>query len=87
MYMIVEAPDIVVRGEHIGIRATVFNYWPDDEFIEVLLTMKGSKDYDSLLVGDEGYVDSRNPLRHAGDHQTIVFVSIYCRTCPCSHLY
>lgn len=74
MYMIVEAPDIVVRGEHIGIRATVFNYWPDDEFIEVLLTMKGSKDYDSLLVGDEGYVDSRNPLRHAGDHQTIVFL-------------
>jgi hypothetical protein len=60
---------------------------PPVTFIEVLLTMKGSKDYDSLLVGDEGYVDSRNPLRHAGDHQTIVFVSIYCRTCPCSHLY
>ncbi|XP_052062550.1 CD109 antigen-like [Mytilus californianus] len=74
MYMIVEAPDIVVRGEHVGVRVTVFNYWPGDNFIEVLVTMKGSKYYDSLLVGDEGYVDSRNPLRHPGDHQTIVFL-------------
>lgn len=37
--------------------------------------MEGSPDYDSVLVGDEGFVQSYAPRRHNGDHQTIVFVS------------
>ena len=27
MYMMVEHPDTIVRGEQIGVRVTVFNYW------------------------------------------------------------
>ena len=43
--------------------------------LQVLVTMEGSPDYDSVLVGDEGFVQSYAPRRHNGDHQTIVFVS------------
>lgn len=35
MYIMVEHPKIIVRGEQIGIRVTVFNYWYDDDYIEV----------------------------------------------------
>ena len=35
MYIIVEAPDIVIRGEQIGVRVTVFNYWFNDDYLEV----------------------------------------------------
>ena len=34
MYIIVEAPTYVIRGEQIGVRVTVFNYWYADDFIE-----------------------------------------------------
>ncbi|XP_048773201.1 CD109 antigen-like [Ostrea edulis] len=74
MYIIVECPEHIIRGEQVGVRVTVFNYWFGDEFIEVLVTMEGSPDYDSVLVGDEGFVQSYAPRRHNGDHQTIVFL-------------
>ena len=35
MYIMVEHPKEIVRGEQIGIRVTVFNYWYDDDYIEV----------------------------------------------------
>ncbi|KAJ8303360.1 LOW QUALITY PROTEIN: hypothetical protein KUTeg_019756 [Tegillarca granosa] len=58
----------------IGVRVTVFNYWAKDDFIEVLVTMEGSTEYDSVLVGEEGFVTSYNPITHSGDHQTLVFL-------------
>lgn len=74
MYIIVESPDYIIRGEQIGVRVTVFNYWAKDDFIEVLVTMEGSTEYDSVLVGEEGFVTSYNPITHSGDHQTLVFL-------------
>lgn len=35
MYIMVEHPNVIVRGEQIGIRVTVFNYWYDDDYMEV----------------------------------------------------
>jgi len=35
MYIIVEAPDLIIRGEQVGVRVTVFNYWYNDDYIEV----------------------------------------------------
>ena len=35
MYIIVEAPELVIRGEQIGVRVTVFNYWYNDDYLEV----------------------------------------------------
>ncbi|CAL1532738.1 unnamed protein product [Lymnaea stagnalis] len=74
MYMQVEHPKHIVRGEQIGVRVTVFNYWYDDDYLEVLITMHGSDDYDFVTVGDMGYVTSYTPPTHKGDHQTIVFL-------------
>ncbi|KAK3086321.1 hypothetical protein FSP39_016806 [Pinctada imbricata] len=74
MYIIVESPTHIIRGEQIGVRVTVFNYWYGGEYIEVLVTMKGSSGYRSVLVGKEGYVTAYNPVTHAGSHQTIVFL-------------
>ena len=53
---------------HVSVLMTTF-------LLQVLVTMEGSPDYDSVLVGDEGFVQSYAPRRHNGDHQTIVFVS------------
>lgn len=35
MYIQVEAPTYVVRGEQVGFRVTVFNYWYTDDYLEV----------------------------------------------------
>ena len=35
MYIQVEHPKHIVRGEQIGVRVTVFNYWYDDDYLEV----------------------------------------------------
>jgi len=35
MYIIVEAPELIIRGEQVGVRVTVFNYWYNDDYIEV----------------------------------------------------
>ena len=37
MYIQVEAPTFIVRGEQIGFRVTVFSYWYIDDYIEVSL--------------------------------------------------
>ncbi|KAK7114535.1 CD109 antigen-like [Littorina saxatilis] len=74
MYIMVEHPKVIVRGEQIGVRVTVFNYWYDDDYIEVLVTMHASKDCEFVMVEDLGYVSSYNPRTHKGDHQTIVFL-------------
>ncbi|GFS03943.1 CD109 antigen, partial [Elysia marginata] len=34
MYIQVEHPKHIIRGEQIGVRVTVFNYWYDDDYLE-----------------------------------------------------
>ncbi|XP_046585013.1 LOW QUALITY PROTEIN: murinoglobulin-1-like [Haliotis rubra] len=74
MYIQVEAPETIVRGEQIGVRVTVFNYWYNDDYIEVLVTMHGGPDYEFVVVNDMGIVSAYKPTTHKGDHQTIVFL-------------
>lgn len=35
MYINVESPDVIIHGEQVGIRVTVFNNWYQDDYIEV----------------------------------------------------
>ncbi|KAL8603129.1 hypothetical protein ACOMHN_059301 [Nucella lapillus] len=74
MYIQVEHPEIIVRGEQVGVRVTVFNYWYDDDYLEVLITMHGSDNYEFVTVEELGWVFSYRPNTHKGDHQTIVFL-------------
>ncbi|XP_055892053.1 C3 and PZP-like alpha-2-macroglobulin domain-containing protein 8 isoform X3 [Biomphalaria glabrata] len=74
MYMQVEHPKHIIRGEQVGVRVTVFNYWYDDDYLEVLITMHGGDGYSFVTVGEYGYVTSYTPPTHKGDHQTIVFL-------------
>ncbi|KAK7096877.1 hypothetical protein V1264_003921 [Littorina saxatilis] len=45
-------PSSVVRGEHVVIQASVFNYLSSD--VSVLVSLPGSKEYTSLVIGDDG---------------------------------
>ncbi|RUS75425.1 hypothetical protein EGW08_016804 [Elysia chlorotica] len=74
MYIQVEHPKYIIRGEQIGVRVTVFNYWYDDDYLEVLITMHGGPDTEFVAVGNMGVVSSYAPTTHTGDHQTIVFL-------------
>ncbi|KAL8613871.1 hypothetical protein ACOMHN_032861 [Nucella lapillus] len=74
MYIMVEHPTTIVRGEQIGVRVTVFNYWYDDDYIEVLITLHGSADFEFVMVEDMGFVRSYSPRTHKGDKQTLVFL-------------
>lgn len=47
MYIIVECPEHIIRGEQVGVRVTVFNYWFGDEFIEV-----------SVYLNSQGFEES-----------------------------
>jgi hypothetical protein len=40
MYIIVECPEHIIRGEQVGIKVTVFNNWFLDKFIEVCCPFK-----------------------------------------------
>ncbi|XP_005101039.1 alpha-1-inhibitor 3 isoform X2 [Aplysia californica] len=74
MYIQVEHPKHIIRGEQIGVRVTVFNYWYDDDYLEVLITMHQGPDSEFVIVGDMGYVTSYTPTTHKKDQQTIVFL-------------
>ena len=50
MYIIVESPSHIIRGEQVGVRVTIFNYWYGDEFIEVRASQ-----YIQLLVRGRVY--------------------------------
>jgi hypothetical protein len=52
MYIIVECPDHIIRGEQVGIRVTVFNYWFGDEFIEVSSLFKCRFPHSTGLVAE-----------------------------------
>eukprot|EP00106_Octopus_bimaculoides_P012375 XP_014779817.1 PREDICTED: CD109 antigen-like [Octopus bimaculoides] len=74
MYIQVEAPTYIVRGEQVGFRVTVFNFWDKDDFIEVLVTAHASPYHKFVLVGELGLVQSYSPELADGDMQTIVFL-------------
>ncbi|XP_064599225.1 CD109 antigen-like [Liolophura sinensis] len=74
MYIQVEAPIYVVRGEQVGFRVTVFNYWYTDDYLEVLVKVHGSPNYKFVHVQPFGIVDFYDPLTTGGDHETIVFL-------------
>ena len=51
--------------------------------MKVLVTMHAGEDYEFVMVEDMGFVQAYNPRTHAGDQQTIVFVSpLSCPACP-----
>ncbi|ESO98375.1 hypothetical protein LOTGIDRAFT_231429 [Lottia gigantea] len=74
MYIQVETPSVIVRGEQAGVRVTVFNYWYVDDYIEVLVTVHDDPQYDFVVVEDMGIVKAYSPRTHSGDHQTILFL-------------
>ena len=74
MYMQVEHPYHIIRGEQIGVRVTVFNHWYSDDYLEVLVTMHQSPTHEFVIVGSMGYVTSYTPETHKKSQQTIVFL-------------
>ena len=51
MYIIVECPEHIIRGEQVGVRVTIFNYWFGDEFIEAsILFYLGFSEWIFFLV-------------------------------------
>lgn len=85
-YIQVEMPEIVTRGEQIGVRIELFNYWMVD--LECLVTLLDSDDYRFVLVEDYGRVSSYAPRTSRGDIQTMAYVpagemlSIYMPVLP-----
>ncbi|CAG5133427.1 unnamed protein product, partial [Candidula unifasciata] len=74
MYIQVEHPTTIAWGEQVGVRITVFNYWYEDDYIEVLITMHPGDHMQAVTVGEMGYVTSYSPNTHKGEHQTLVFL-------------
>ena len=50
MYIQVEHPEHIIRGEQVGVRVTVFNYWYEDDYLEVLITMHQGPDSGNFLL-------------------------------------
>ncbi|XP_013420589.1 CD109 antigen isoform X3 [Lingula anatina] len=72
-YITVETPPYkLVRGEQVGIRVAVFNYYTD--YLEVLVTLKGSDDIRFVNVEKMGRVSSYNPRLSSGDVQAFVYL-------------
>ncbi|CAH1779511.1 unnamed protein product [Owenia fusiformis] len=71
-YIQVEMPELVVKGEMIGIRVAVFNY--HNEYLEALVTLHRSPDYRYVIVEEFGIVSSYAPRLGTGDLQTLVYV-------------
>lgn len=69
-WVISEYPKNIRRGEQIGIRLAVYNYWNQD--IEALITLHGGETYRFIHVEDFGYVSSYSPRVSAGDVQIMV---------------
>ncbi|PAA62632.1 hypothetical protein BOX15_Mlig019825g2 [Macrostomum lignano] len=72
-YMRLEAPKSAFWGEQLGIRVALFNRW--DYWIEVLVVLKKSKDYDFVSVGAGGQVNSYSPeLVSNSDVHSLVYL-------------
>lgn len=60
-------PTSVIRGEHVVVQASIFNYLPSD--VSVLVTLPGSNDYNSIVIGADGSETTAN-----GDQERTVMV-------------
>jgi len=69
-FVTVEAPDAIRRGEQVGLRLDVFNYWDQD--MEVIIMLHGDPAYKFIHVEDFGYVVSYSPRTSFGDFQTML---------------
>ena len=72
IFLFCEAPEIVHRGETIGLKCTIFNWTPED--LEIVIILQGSEDFDFVHVEEFGYVVSFNPRRSSGDHHHLMYV-------------
>ncbi|CAM1298182.1 Tep6 (predicted) [Pycnogonum litorale] len=71
-FMIVEMPSVIMQGEQLGIRATVFNYLSYE--IEALIVLADSPDYKFVHVEGLGSVQSYRPRTSQGEHQHLVWI-------------
>ncbi|KAL3319634.1 hypothetical protein Ciccas_001687 [Cichlidogyrus casuarinus] len=58
-FMTIQVPEEARRGEQIGIRASIFNYW--DYWVEALVEVKSSPDIANVIVGYGGITNSYSP--------------------------
>ena len=73
--MRIEAPGTeVVKGEMIGVRIGLFNYFIED--LECIVMLHGSDNYKFVVIEEFGIVSSYAPRTISGDIQTMMFVSI-----------
>lgn len=68
----VEGPVNIIRGEQVGLRVALFNYWSEN--LECLVTVHDSDDYRIVLVEDYGFVKSYDPRTTRGDIQTMIYL-------------
>lgn len=73
--MTTEAPTEAVYGEQIGIRVILFNYQHFE--IQAELILHDSDDYRFVHVEPFGVVHTYSPRTTRGEHQHVVFVSIF----------
>lgn len=71
-YMRAEAPETIIKGEQIGIRISLFNYWTEN--LECLVTLHDSDDHAFIVVEKDGIVSSYKPRLLRGDIQTMVYM-------------
>jgi hypothetical protein len=69
-FVTIESPDAIRRGEQVGLRLDVYNYWDLD--MEVIIMLHGDDSYKFIHVEDFGYVVSYAPRTSFGDFQTML---------------
>ncbi|KAK8743475.1 hypothetical protein OTU49_001098 [Cherax quadricarinatus] len=67
-----EGPKVARQFEQVGLRACVFNF--HSKKVGILITLKQSDDYRSVLVEKNGVVTSYKPRTATGDHQHLVWL-------------
>jgi len=72
VFLYCEAPEVIHRGETVGLKCTIFNWTPED--LEIVIILQGSEDFDFVHVEEYGYVVSFNPRRSSGDHHHLMFI-------------
>ncbi|KAK7463204.1 hypothetical protein BaRGS_00038213 [Batillaria attramentaria] len=72
-------PYSVIRGEHVVVQASVFNYLPSD--VSVLVTLPGSHEYTSIVIGADGSEtmsndDQERTVMVKSNEQTVVYFPV-----------
>nr|UCK81479.1 macroglobulin-complement related protein-like 1 [Arenicola marina] len=71
-FMRLQAPDTAVKGEQLGVRLALFNYWQQD--MECLVMLLDSPQYEFVVVEEYGIVSSYAPRLLRGDIQTMIYL-------------